>query len=132
MKYPKTGSGTSEGEETPASWPFWPAMDLAVGQQDNINPPELLCSSSGISVRGESYTPMSNLSPSPSASYSETSTECSSSPTATPRASRQLQKKRKAEVVQETCVKINDAIKKFEEQNVKFDKLLDALINKYC
>nr|CAD7450784.1 unnamed protein product [Timema bartmani] len=123
LKNPKTGRGT-EGEETPKSWPFWEAMDLAVGQRDIMNLPELYCSSSGLQPRAESVVDSwegyeassSNSSQSPSpqvASYSSTK--------------RGTKRKLNENVFKETCEKIQGTL---ERQGDKLNQLLEAFLNK--
>ena len=44
LKTPKTGTGTENGEDTSASWPYFEAMDDALRHHHNINPPILISS----------------------------------------------------------------------------------------
>ncbi|XP_034079840.1 uncharacterized protein LOC117551197 [Gymnodraco acuticeps] len=44
LKRPRTGTGTDQGEETPATWPFFMAMDEAIGARPSISPPVLVAS----------------------------------------------------------------------------------------
>ncbi|XP_034083105.1 uncharacterized protein LOC117553331 [Gymnodraco acuticeps] len=44
LKRPRTGTGTDQGEETPATWPFFMAMDEAIGATPSISPPVLVAS----------------------------------------------------------------------------------------
>ncbi|XP_031424840.1 uncharacterized protein LOC116220774 [Clupea harengus] len=50
LKCPPTGTGTDNGEDTAASWPWYSAMDELLGQRHSIAPPvlraSLPCSSS--------------------------------------------------------------------------------------
>ncbi|XP_034092030.1 uncharacterized protein LOC117559383 [Gymnodraco acuticeps] len=43
LKRPRTGTGTDQ-EETPATWPFFMAMDEAIGARPSISPPVLVAS----------------------------------------------------------------------------------------
>lgn len=100
-------------------------MDLAVGQKDNVNPPEVLCSSSGLSSRGDEFTPLAVCMPATSPRLRSSSSSASSSP-------REPNSGKRCLVVEETCLKIQEALSKFDQQNEKVDKLLDALVNKFC
>ncbi|KAI9521002.1 hypothetical protein NQZ68_010703, partial [Dissostichus eleginoides] len=44
LKRPRTGAGTDQGEETPATWPFFMAMDEAICARPSISPPVLVAS----------------------------------------------------------------------------------------
>ncbi|KAL3046772.1 hypothetical protein OYC64_021076 [Pagothenia borchgrevinki] len=44
LKRQRTGAGTDQGEETPATWPFFMAMDEAIGARPSISPPVLVAS----------------------------------------------------------------------------------------
>ncbi|XP_055051393.2 uncharacterized protein [Misgurnus anguillicaudatus] len=44
LKYPPTGSGRENGEETATSWPWYNAMDEAIGQKASITPPIIMSS----------------------------------------------------------------------------------------
>nr|CAD7430047.1 unnamed protein product [Timema monikensis] len=127
LKNPKTGSGT-QGEETPITWPFWEAMDLAVGQRDIINLPEIYCTSTGPQPRAGSGSASCSWEADESASTSFQSSSSSSTPEHVERG-----KKRRLEednVFKETSLKIQVSLETFQRQGDRLNDLLEKLIDK--
>nr|CAD7268976.1 unnamed protein product [Timema shepardi] len=129
LKNPKTGSGT-QGEETPITWPFWEAMDLAVGQRDIINPPELFCSSKGLQVRSGSASASCSWE-ADEESASSTSHQSSSSSSPPEHVGRGKKRKLEEEnVFTETSKKIQVALEVFQRQGDRLNDLLEKLLEK--
>lgn len=51
LRNPPTGTGTSQGELTATSWPYYEAMDAVLGERDIMSPPETFSLSDGIRRR---------------------------------------------------------------------------------
>ena len=51
LKKPPTGQSTESGEDTAASWKWYPLMDAALGERPSIRPPVLVASAWGDSSR---------------------------------------------------------------------------------
>ncbi|XP_042275557.1 serine/arginine repetitive matrix protein 2-like [Thunnus maccoyii] len=66
LRRPPTGSGTDQGEETPATWSFYLDMHEAMGSKSSVTPPVLIasCMSSPTILPGPSPFRMPDSSPS--------------------------------------------------------------------
>ncbi|KAJ4925116.1 hypothetical protein JOQ06_017853 [Pogonophryne albipinna] len=137
LKRPRTGTGTGQGEETPATWPFFMAMDEPIGARPSISPPVLVASALAnptivfdpeAASCSSSLPPPPNVAddpdPSPPSSLSEAGTTQQPPP-----------KKRKGakgvlECLERKAEKEDERHRELMQQSEKFLTLLEKMVDK--